>query len=43
MKAELNLLQTELLTEKPEIMKAAQTQIEFPEINLKTLTPTALQ
>ena len=43
MKAELNLLQTELLTEKPEIMKAAQTEIKFPMVDLKTLQPTALQ
>lgn len=43
MKAELNLLQMELLTEKPEIMKAAQTEIKFPMVDLKTLQPTALQ
>ena len=43
MKAELNLLQTELLTEKPKIMKAAQTEIKFPMVDLKTLQPTALQ
>lgn len=43
MKAELNLLQTELLTEKPEIMKAAQTKIDFPMVDLHTVQPTALQ
>ena len=43
MKAELNALQVELLTEKPEIMKAAQTEIKFPMVDLKTLQPTALQ
>lgn len=43
MKAELNLLQTELLTEKPEIMKAAQSQINVPQVDLKVLVPTALQ
>lgn len=43
MKAELNKLQTELLTGKPEIMKAAQTKIDFPMVDLKTVQPTALQ
>lgn len=43
MKAELNLLQTQLLSEKPEIMKASQTQINVPQVDLKVLTPTALQ
>lgn len=43
MKAELNLLQMELLTEKPEIMKASQTKIDFPMVDLHTVQPTALQ
>ena len=43
MKAELNKLQTELLTEKPAIVQAAQTKIDFPMIDLHTVQPTALQ
>ena len=43
MKAELALLQVDLLSEKPIIEKAAQTKIEFPMVNLATVQPTALQ
>lgn len=42
-KAELAQLQIALLSEKPEIEQAAQTQIEFPMMQMKTLQPTALQ
>lgn len=43
MKAELNKLQTELLTEKPAIVQAAQMKINFPLVDLHTVQPTALQ
>ena len=43
MKAELNLLQLDLLTQKPIIEQAAQTKIDFPLVNLSTVQPTALQ
>lgn len=43
MKAELNKLQTELLTEKPAIVQAAQMKIDFPLVDLHTVQPTALQ
>ena len=43
MKAELALLQVDLLTQKPIIEQAAQTKIDFPLIDLHTVQPTALQ
>lgn len=43
MKAELNKLQTELLTEKSAIVQAAKTKIDFPLVDLHTVQPTALQ
>ena len=43
MKAELAQLQMELLTQKPAIVQAAQTKIDFPLIDLHTVQPTALQ
>lgn len=42
-KAELAQLQMELLTQKPAIVQAAQTKIDFPLIDLHTVQPTALQ
>ena len=43
MKAELNILQLELLEQKPTIEQTAQTVIEVPMIDLRTVQPTALQ
>lgn len=43
MKAELALLQVDLLSEKPAIEQAAKTKIDFPLVNLATVQPTALQ
>lgn len=43
MKAELNMLQIELLEQKSSIEQTAQTVIEMPMIDLRTVQPTALQ
>lgn len=43
MKAQLAMMQVELLTEKPSIEKASMTQISFPFVDLRTVQPTALQ
>lgn len=43
MKAELNMLQLELLEQKPAIEQTAQTKIDFPLVDLRTVQPTALQ
>ena len=42
-KAELAQLQVALLSEKPEIEKAAQTKIDFPMMQMETVQPVALQ
>lgn len=42
MKAELNILQLELLEQKSSIEQTAQTVIEMPMIDLRTVQPTAL-
>ena len=43
MKAELAMIQVELLSEKSSIEKVSQTKISFPLVDLKTLQPTPLQ
>jgi len=43
MKAELNMLQLELLEQKPAIEQTAQTKIDFPMVDLHTVQPKALQ
>lgn len=42
MKAELNRLQVELLTEKPAIEQAAKVKVDCPALDLHTVQPTAL-
>lgn len=43
MKAALNRLHVELMTEKPTIERASTTEIEFPMMRMETVKPVALQ